>query len=263
MTYKKIFLPAIVLFLLSTSTNLFAQFSAAIGPGTASYSGDVSGEKFRDIKPALNLELWYQFNRNLYLKTGTSIYQIGASDIFEDRNRDFKSTNFELYTSLMLGGDPSWRLMPFGYAGIGLTTNSTQYIMNSDQGEVFLDAKDLQTEAEDIPGATLIFPMGIGLKYKLNDRFSIVADGGLRFTNSDLIDGVSTRSIDVSTLSAEAINYFETIRPDGINGAETIGNGNPDKNDVYGMFSLKLLFNLNGKSSGKTNSMPCPPFYSY
>ncbi|UZR95113.1 outer membrane beta-barrel protein [Chondrinema litorale] len=262
MTYKKLFLTVIVLFLFSISTNLFAQFSAAIGPGFASYSGDVSGEKFNDIRPALNMELWYQFNRNLYLKTGASIYQIAATDVFEDRNRDFKATNFELYTSLMLGGAPEWKLMPFGYAGVGLSTNDPQYAMNTDQGKVFLDAKELNTESRDIPGAELIVPMGIGLRYRLNDRIAIVADGGLRFTTSDLLDGLSTRTIEVASLSQEAVNYFETIRPNGINGAETIGNGNPEKNDVYGIFSVKILFNLNGNGR-KSNSMPCPPFYSY
>ena len=43
-------------------------------------------------------------NRHMYLKSGASIYQVFANDIFPDRNRTFKATNFEVYTSLSNGG---------------------------------------------------------------------------------------------------------------------------------------------------------------
>lgn len=260
---RKLFFASSLFIFSAISPNVFAQFSATIGPGVTSYSGDVSGVEVQNARPALNVELWYQFNRNLYIKSGAGVYQISANDVFENRNRAFQATNFEVYSTLMLGGDPSWRLMPFGYAGLGITTISPQYAINNDQGEFFLDAKELQTEGRDIPGAALTFPMGLGFRFRLNDKLALVADAGIRFANTDLLDGVSTRSIEVASLSQEAVNYFEAIRPEGINGAETLSNGNPDSNDVYGIFSLKLLFRLNGNKngSGRGNSMPCPPFY--
>jgi hypothetical protein len=260
MTTQKIFFTFVILSLFQISNIANAQFSASFGPGVASYSGDVSGEKFKNARPTFNAELWYQMNRNLYLKSGVSIYQIFATDVFPERNRAFKATNFELYTSLMLGANPDWRLMPFAYAGIGFSTNSPEYALLGENGANYLDAKALNTENERIPGAIMTLPTGVGFRFRLNEKLAIVADAGLRFTNTDLLDGVSAASIDVSTLTPQAVNYFEAIRPNGLNGANVIGNGNPDKNDVYGIFSVKLQFKLNRNNN--TNSMPCPPFYS-
>jgi len=260
MTTQKFFFTFILLSFFQFSHVVKAQFSAAFGPGITSYSGDVSGSEFGNTRPAFNVELWYQMNRHLYLKSGASIYQISASDVFPDRNRAFKATNFEVYTSLMVGANPDWRLMPFAYAGIGISTNSPQYATPGENGSNFIDAKALNTENERIPGAVTIFPTGLGLRFRVNEKFAIIADGGIRFTNSDLLDGVSAARIDVNSLSPEAVNYFESIRPNGLNGVESFGNANPDKNDVYGIFSIKLQFRLNSNNSS-AGSMPCPPFY--
>ena len=259
MTKQHFLLAAAILFFALLSHKTQAQFSASFGPGVASYSGDVSGERFENIRPAFNFELWYQMNRHLYLKSGASIYQVFATDVFPERNRGFKASNFEAYTSLMLAADPDWRLMPFAYAGVGVSTNAPQYAVPTDGGNDFVDARALNTENERIPGAFAIIPTGVGVRFKLNEKLAIVADAGLRFTSTDLMDGVSTSIIDINNLSPEAINYFERVRPEGLNGATRFGNGNPDKNDVYGIFSIKLQFNLNRNSN--TRSMPCPPFY--
>ncbi len=258
MTPQRFFLAIAVVFLFSAQKS-YSQFSASFGPGVAAYSGDVSGERFEHMRPAFNLELWYQMHRHLYLKSGASIYQVFASDVFPERNRAFKATNFEVYTSLMLAGKPEWRLMPFAYAGIGVSTNAPQYAVPTDNGNTFIDARELNTENERIPGAFTIFPTGAGVRFRLNEKLAIVADAGLRFTNSDLIDGLTTPIIDVNNLDQEAINYFESIRPEGLNGATRFGNGNPDRKDVYGIFSVKLQFKLNRGGNG--GSMPCPPFY--
>jgi len=257
---QPIFFRVLLIFVLSLFLQKsFAQFSASLGPGAVSYSGDVSGEEFKNVRSAFNVELWYQMNRNLYLKSGASIYQVFATDVFPERNRTFKASNFEVYTTLMLGANPDWRIMPFAYAGIGLSTNAPQYAVPSEEGNRFINARTLNTESEPLPGAFAIFPAGVGVRFKLNEKLSIVTDAGLRFTNTDLIDGVSTSIIDVNNLSPEAINYFEQIRPQGLNGATRFGNGNPSRNDVYGILSIKLQFKLNRNQS--TESMPCPPFY--
>jgi len=259
MTKQKIFIIAAICVVSFYTQTVQAQFYALLGPGTSSYSGDVSGETFRNLRPAFNAELWFQMNRYLYLKSGASLYHISANDVFPERNRDFRATNFEVYTSLMLGANPDWRLMPFAYAGIGISTNSPQYAIPSDGDNNFLNAKTLNTEGENIPGAFTILPLGVGVRFKLNEKLSIVADAGFRFTNSDLIDGVSASTIEVDNLSPEAISYFEAIRSESLNGVSQIGNGNPDRNDVYGIFSLKLQFKLNRNDN--SNGIPCPPFY--
>ncbi|WP_020531495.1 hypothetical protein [Flexithrix dorotheae] len=244
--------------------NSTAQLSLAVGAGGTGYSGDVSGLKIQNTEPAVNVELWYQYTRNLYLKSGASYYKIGAPDVHPSRNRAFKASNIELYTSLMYGGNPGAKLMPFAYAGLGFTTNNPQYLLSSDGGAGEIKASDLQTESEPIPNISMIFPLGVGFRYDLSKKVAFVVDAGMRVVNSDLLDGVSARTINVANLSPEEVNYFETIRPNGINGATSFGNGNPNKADVYGMLTLKLLFKLGDqKKYGKRGgSMPCPTFYN-
>lgn len=244
--------------------NSNAQLSFAIGGGGTGYSGDVSGIKIQNTKPAINVELWYQYTRNLYLKSGVSYYKIGAPDVHPSRNRSFKASNFELYASLMYGGNPNAKFMPFAYGGLGVTTNNPQYLLSSDNGASAIKASDLQTESEPIPKISMIFPLGVGFRYDLSEKMAFVLDAGMRIVNSDLLDGVSARTINVANLSPEGVNYFETIRPNGINGASSFGNGNPNKTDIYGMLTLKLLFRIGDhkKYDKRGGSMPCPAFYN-
>ena len=73
------------------------------------------------------------------------------------------------------------------------------------------------------------------------------ADGALRFTNSDMLDGVSASVINANQLNDIARLYYETIRPNGIDN-EVFINGNPKIGDVYGIFSVKLQFELGSPS---------------
>lgn len=259
--YLKRLIFSFILILTLNPKNSTAQISLSLGPGISSYSGDVSGERFKNIGPAFNIEFWYQINRFIYLKSGASSYQINAEDIIFSRNRDFKATNFDGYSSLMIGGKPNWRLIPFVYAGFGITSNTPKYKIPTDNNNALLDARTLNTEGVQLPNTISFFIPGLGIKYRLNEKISLIADAGIRVLNSDTIDGLSAFIIDTNTLSPEAINYFNAIRPEGLNGATRFGNANPFKNDVYGLFNVKLLLEINKKIDNDTRHISCPTFY--
>lgn len=258
MRFKNFFI--FLLCILLYKSNAYSQFSLLVGPGIASYAGDVSfGGKIEEFRPKLNVELWYQMNRHLYLKSGFNLYQLYAEDFRSQRNRDFRASNFEVYTSLMYSLNSEWRIMPFAFLGLGVSTNSPQYaIPTNNGGKRYIDAKTLNTEGENIPGSFVVIPGGIGFRFRVNYNIAIVTDGGFRYANTDLIDGVSVSSINTSNLSQEAIDYFEAIREENLSDDIFIGNGSPAFFDFYGMIAIKLQIRLNDNYE----KVVCPPFFN-
>ena len=243
MTLRILYLLIVAFLLLFKTTSMKAQFSIAIGPGLTSYSGDISGPNLKYVRPAGNFELWYQFNPYLYVNFGTSIYRLYGEDINPIRNRAFRANHFELYTGLILASSASNKIMPFLTAGIGITKVDPEHkvpLIGSD-GYWWLNSSKWLPDGQPIPSPGIIFPLGAGFRIKVSKKISIVVDGALRYTNNDMIDGVSASEIYIAEINEVGKKYFETIRPEGID-EDKIGNGNPDANDVYGIFSIKVQF---------------------
>ncbi|MEM1134902.1 MAG: hypothetical protein AAGI07_03610 [Bacteroidota bacterium] len=247
-----------------------AQWSVSFGPGIAIYSGDVAGPTFSDIRPAGNMELWYKLSPSFYLKAGASIYRIFAKDIIPSRNRTFRSDHLELYSGFVYTPFPAKRLMPFASAGIGITSVNPAFRVPTDElgGHWWWISRRLGPDGSSIPSFGMIFPIGGGLRYVINSRMAFIVDGALRFTNTDMLDGVGTAQVVVANLSQTGINYFEAVRPNGIN-SEILQNGNPNLKDVYGVVTFKLQINLGGSTtkatsfkskSGNKRGSACPTY---
>ncbi|UZR95111.1 hypothetical protein [Chondrinema litorale] len=235
----------LLLLFLSISSNLKAQWSVAFGPGLASYSGDVSVPDISHLRAAGNLEFWYQLTPNIYAKAGGSMYRIYAEDYNPKRNRDFRADNYEFYTGIILAASAEKAIMPFISASIGITKVDPEHNVTLDEinGESWLRSREWNLDGQPVSSPALIFPIGGGLRFRVSSTVSIVVDGALRFTNTDLLDGVSASLINTNEINEIARLYYENIRPDGIDD-DVIANGNPAIGDVYGVFSVKLQFEL-------------------
>ncbi len=216
------------------------DWSFAVGPGISSYIGDVTQQKLGKPGFTLNAEAWYYLNDNFQLKSGLSFYNISGSDADTTRMRSFRASNIEVYTSAMYYFKRGY-FTPFAYLGIGFTTNNPM-------GESRIgdwDLKDTQPEGENVPGLVGIVPFGMGLEYEITPVLSVVADLSLRYALNDRLDAVSRDVIQVDQLSAEAIEYHESLSDyvaRQVNEQPTLRGGISSDNDMYGMFTLKVKF---------------------
>jgi len=151
----------------------------------------------------------------------------------QERNFRFTSPVYELSGQLVwdiLGRNyvrPGETLSPYIFAGIGYT-----YI------DVHRDWSDMNTTVfnaeSNVPAGlvadaapskrhgNLVFPAGIGLRYAITQKFSLIGESSYRFTTTDYLDGFSYSA-------------------------------NPSKNDHYYSHSLGMVY-----SFGRKNAWDCP-----
>ncbi|WP_277478512.1 outer membrane beta-barrel protein [Catalinimonas alkaloidigena] len=239
----QVFTSCVILSCLTIFISLPTQaqdWSFAVGPGISSYIGDVSDQKLTKPGFALNAEAWYYLNDNFQLKSGLSFYNISADDVDSTRMRSFRASNFEVYTSAMYYFKRGF-ITPFAYVGIGFTTNNP--MGQSTIGE--WDLRDVEPEAEKVPGLVGIVPFGMGLEYEITPVLSVVADLSLRYALSDQLDAVSKEIIQVDALGADALEYHSSLSEyveRQVNEEPALRGGSSSEGDMYGMFSLKIKF---------------------
>lgn len=139
------------------------------------------------------------------------------------------------------------------FAGIGLFFYNPKEKLNGE----WYSLRKYHVEGQGLPGGpkqfsnfNLAIPMGLGMRYAINKRWSVGAEFGVRKTFTDYIDGVSGRYYDKTKLAqaygstsvALADPSLGTIRgatsPDGKGiGAER---GNPKYKDAYMFFSINV-----------------------
>jgi len=135
----------------------------------------------------------------------------------KQRNLDFKSKLTEAYIGAEIYplqllfnsyGDYNPRLMPYGLIGIGVFHFNPQGSLTDANGnKTWYYLRPLHTEGEgfsEFPNrkeyslTQMNIPIGIGLKYWINDRINISTEITFRKTFTDYIDDISTTYIDPS-----------------------------------------------------------------
>lgn len=110
-----------------------------------------------------------------------------------------------------------------GYAGMRIKRDFSRFNEAYFIGEPTLKETLAQDAAASMPGGAAVFPVGIGLKFALNNKFSVHGEAAHRLTSSDYIDGFSY-------------------------------SGNPDVKDSYTKYSIGLRLAL-----GNSDPYACPP----
>ncbi|WKN41212.1 hypothetical protein [Tunicatimonas pelagia] len=222
------------------STGYAQDWSFAIGPGVTQYLGDVNDQKLGGNRWAINAEGWYRLTDNLHIKSGVSLYQLSAQDADPVRLRSFRSTNFEFYSSAMYSFKRGF-FTPFAYAGLGATTSSPR----GDSRLGYFNLRDVEPEAERVPGLVGMIPFGVGVDYELTPVLSLVVDLALRYTFSDRLDAMRREMITVDDLSPLAREYYAALSEEqarAINEESFLRGGNSANNDLYGILSVKVRF---------------------
>ena len=237
------------------------------GTGTTHYYGDLAkpGDN-SNIRPNLALGARYNFYRWFSAGAELTWFMLVGDDktdpIKEIRNLSFQSHNIELSAVIQVSlfeEDRRFYLRqfanPYIYGGVGLVNyNPTAEL----DGERY-NLNKLNTSGVDYSGITASFPVGAGVKFRINPFFNVVLDGGYRFVLSDNLDDVSSGIYPVpSSFTDETARLlsdrtYETLPPGTPTWAEQGKElrGNPSDNDGFFILNIKVeyYFAEIGKSS--------------
>ncbi len=270
------------------------RHEVSFGVGASNFLGDLGGAKgigthgikdlkFRMTRPAVMAGYKYMISPYFSVK-GSLLWALISGDdavtknvVRNNRNLSFRSNIGEAsayieyypYTERVLPrykvkgvrGNKAFSLMPYIFTGVGFTVFNPKANFNGS----WMALQPLGTEGQGLAGRpekykryTLSFPIGLGVKYRIDKQLAISFELSLRYTLSDYIDDVSTsyyfsdeiaaaygeeagvlsdRGLDPELGLTGVIEY-----PDGRN--NYLQRGNPRYNDAYmfGIFSIHYRF---------------------
>ncbi|GGH03431.1 type IX secretion system protein PorG [Mucilaginibacter phyllosphaerae] len=170
--------------------------------GAAGYIGDLNVNN--PVKPSGGQAGFFikrNFDRYIALKLNYTYGQISGDDAksnsqqFRDRNLNFTTPLKELslmaeFNFMSYIPDAGKNLYtPYIYAGAGLTAFAPRTIYNGD----VVGLRPLRTEGQAAEYAknAIVIPFGAGIKYNFSGKWTVAADLGYRYTNTDYLDDVS------------------------------------------------------------------------
>ncbi len=204
------------------------NFLGELGGANMIGSGKVSQRDFdfQSIRPSLNLGYRYQWHKNWAVKGDLNAGYIGGHDRLTEemfrnnRNLNFRSPIIELSGRIEFGinwhkkgqqydlhirGWRNYYITTFFFAGAGVFYMDPKGKLNGD----FVRLKPLCTEGQGLvetrdkySSIQFSLPFGLGLRYRINKKWTIALEYGLRWTTTDYIDDVSLTYVDKEALAA-------------------------------------------------------------
>lgn len=193
--------------------------------GMASYEGDMV--RFSEEEPnlftsagiAFGLNFNYHLSQNFNGGISYRFAQISGDDKFADagtgrRERGFSFTNNLNEISLRLEYAPiahkNYKLTPYVYGAIGMTFGNPDVDFNESKQPDAMKSRIAKDKAE-IEKSSIVFPVGFGVKYEINENYTIKAEAALRVGANDYLDGVtnaaSTKYNDYYGIGGIVVSY--------------------------------------------------------
>jgi len=238
--------------------------------GAAHYFGDLNTRAALN-RPKLTIGGFYRKQFNNYLAAKLSIHyaQLGYSDIYsqnayqKSRNLSFNTEIFEVAASGDFNffryspGEKGFNFTPYVTLGLGLFSYNPYAYLNGKK--VYL--RPLGTEGQNIAykdpntgkvrkpygSMSMCIPIGMGIKYNVNDQFNFSFQIAHRLTFTDYLDDVSStyigsgRFVDGSAAQILQDRSFEKGTPIGIEGRQR---GFSKQKDQYIIAEIGISFNL-------------------
>ena len=216
--------------------------------GLATYNGDLSGtiggHSFRPQGGAGAILRTKYFGKRLYLRADIRMFRLYSNDIHEDRNLNFRSTNWEFLALGQFELFPYEKLMrrrplinPYVYAGIGLVTFDPWGQLGNGK---WTQLRPLETEQVKYGNVAFTYTLGFGLKFRYSYKWNFMLEGGYRFTTTDYIDDVSHYAYPPAS-SYSNPKSAQMANKSG-NPNLTGGRGSDKSNDGYAIFSASVTY---------------------
>jgi hypothetical protein len=185
-----------------------SKYEVGLSGGIMLYQGDVTPERFgafKTMKPQIALHLYRKLNTAFALRLNINQGSLRGDDAKyanpdwrQQRNFGFKSPVTEVSLQGVWGilENKSPRFSPYIFAGAGITLvnikrnfanyNATYFGENSE-----VTAGLAQDVSTPLPRVIAVAPVGAGVRYFLNDKFSLIAESNYRLSFTDYLDGFS------------------------------------------------------------------------
>ena len=248
--------------------NQASKFSIHAGAGLAAYHGDLmqsDANMFKQASYAFNAGVAYAFSKKISATFDLGIQKLQAADSknsgaqYKARNLSFKSNVFDIslaavYSILDL---KKYKVTPYISAGVGVMFFNP-YANDASGKKQFL--RELGTEGQGLAAyperkmykkSAVIFPLGFGAKYPLNEKIALLLDFNYRITGTDYLDDVSINGYPDKTLldARNPVTAKFTWRGNEVGeGAYpknlALPRGNPSNKDGYLTTQLKVAYNF-------------------
>lgn len=268
--------------------NTWAQRHMFIGlfGGITSYKGDL-GSALLPSKPngVAGVSMLFELNHRMIIRTEFNYGKLHGSDRLSPkhklRNLDFTSKISEasLIFEYILFDLYDYKVSPYLFGGIG-TFKFSPYTFDRNGRIIMLaeqstEGQGFYKDRKDYKLQQLCFPFGAGVQWAISPRQRFAVELGIRKTNTDYLDDVSTTYVDQDLLSQKKGGTASGIayRGDEINGggsypAEGAKRGNPDNKDWYLFSGISYRFSLQPKLRRSTYTYKpkrartsCPSLY--
>lgn len=278
----------ICLVLLGTHVNAqvwkTVRHEVSFGVGASNFLGDLGGSKgigthgikdlrFSMTRPTISAGYKYMLHPKLSVRS-TLIWSLLSGDdadtkneVRNTRNLSFRSNIGEVAGYLVyypiedrvlprykiqgIRGNKTTSISPYIYLGIG----ATFFNPKANYEGTWYALQPLATEGQGLAGrpdkyhrVTVCFPIGAGLKYRIDKQLSVSFELSLRYTLSDYIDDVSTSYYlpdelvanygEMSGILSDRSNSLDFGVKEHLDGRNNyLQRGNPRYNDAY-MFGI-------------------------
>ncbi len=226
--------------------------SVGFGLGTSHYYGDLApytdpiGSTFGSMRWNVTANYMRHFTPRVSARIGLTFARLGGDDIrfmnnsrFQNlfiRNLHFRNDVKELSVVGMYNLVPAGRsynrrpqLLPYVFGGIAVFAHNPRAKTPADGGfspdgkQEWVRLQPLGTEGQGQPGYAQPYslvqvgiPLGIGFRYKINQRWDVSAEAGFRLTFTNYLDDVGGPYADPNDLSPEAqVLANRTLEPTG------------------------------------------------
>lgn len=237
--------------------------------GAAHYFGDINTRASLN-RPKIAIGAFYrkQFNNYLAARLAVHYAQLGYSDIYSKneyqklRNLSFNTDILEIALSgdfnffKFQPGDPQHNFTPYITLGVGVFSyNPYAYLDNKKyylrplgtegQNIAYTDATTGKTR-KPYGSMAMCVPIGMGIKYNVNDKFNISFQIAQRLTFTDYLDDVSTTFVGADkftnpTALALQDRSYEKGTSIGIEGRQR---GWSKQKDQYVIAEMGITFNI-------------------
>ena len=210
-----------------TTKSTEGYVSAGFHIGAMNYFGDIpSGFTF--TRPGGGVFIMRKISPRAHIRLSLSVGRLEGDDFESEensgtyaRNLHFRNDILELTltnTLDLIGSYGKYQkrapFTPYLFYGIGLVHHNPKAKIPVNQGNEWIELQPLGTEGQGRPGygdpyskIQLALPLGLGLKWSINDRMDIAIESGVRFTFFDHLDDVSGQYPDLDDLG-ESIGSF-------------------------------------------------------
>lgn len=215
------------------------------GIATFVYQGDLAPARFgsyRTIRPGLVLSVANVLSPSFTIRLNASFGSLRGDETLYDEPEYRKYRGFKFRTPVLeLSPQLVWNpvatneavrgFSPYLFAGAGISFFRIRRDHSSYDPDYFGDGSDIPQriatdEQHRLPGARLVVPVGIGLRYNLTASLALNAETSYRFMSTDYLDGFSVAA-------------------------------NPDRNDHYQTTSAGIIYRL-GSVRNSRNQLGCP-----